>query len=536
MIFRGEKLIAETNRIAVVDDVLSTTSENPVQNKVLTEALADKVNISQLNALSDEVEEAKKSCSDGKALVADTITELGIETATDATFATIAENIVMLGKIHGATITGSVLNGLGATLTLSLGDSILETVTITESGSYSFVVQIDGTYNITITLGEDVKTAELVITSDNIVHRDMITVDTIDVTEVIEEVMVYGICRDITSSSPVWERTDSSANFKAIASVGNSVGSSDFDNVMPWSGIKRETLSTGDVMVKIPKFYFKRYREGNMEYIKIADKEKKDFTLHPLFNHGGVESECAYVGAYKTSSDNKSVTGASPTVKQTRATMRTNAKNKGTGWGIIDVATISAIQMLALVEFATNNSRSAIGSGYSDTNSSFINNGSCDSVPNLTGRPSGTDGRTGVIYRGIENFWGNLWEWTDGVNFKSGTYYVCNDTSKYADDTSTGYDQLSFTGATNWNASYITEVGLDSGNNSHVMLPSVARNGSAVTYYCDTCWTIDSGWEVFRHGGHWDLSGCCGLFTVALHDASSAPQPSVGSRLLYIPT
>ena len=140
-----------------------------------------------------------------------------------------------------------------------------------------------------------------------------------------------------------------------------------------------------------------------------------------------------------------------------------------------------------------------------------------------------------VVWRGIEGFWGNIWEWTDGVNFNDGKYYVCNDQSKYADDTATGYTQLSFTGATNWSSSYITQEGMDTGNNPHVMLPSAAGSGSESTYMCDGVWS-STGWRVFQRGGDWNDGSIDGLFTSALNNASSYSGASTGSRLLYIPS
>lgn len=410
----------------------------------------------------------------------------------------------------------------GATVTCSCGGTVYTAPTTT--GSYQFKVHAIGTWTIKAVDGDESESTTVTITSDG----QSASVE-------LSFVKIYGISRDITSTSPAWARTDLAVDMTASASVGTTAGASDFDNCAPWSGMARETLSTGDVMVKIPKFYYQRYRENNIEYLKIADKKKTGFTLHPLFNHGGVECDYAYVGAYKTSSNNKSVTGASPTVSATRATFRTNAKNKGTGWSITDIAAISAIQMLALVEFATNNAQAVIGRGYCDSNNASLKSGSCDSVPNLTGRPSGTDGKTGVVYRGIENFWGNIWEWVDGVNFNGGTYYVCNDISKYADDTATGYEQLSFTGATNWHQSYITQEGLDDGDNAHVMLPSAAGSGSETTYQCDACWS-STGWRVFVHGGTWSFGSDCGLFAALLHHVSSATSAYIGSRLLYIPS
>ena len=378
-----------------------------------------------------------------------------------------------------------------------------------------------GTYTITATNGTDTVSEQVEFPEQS---------KSVD----LSFVSIYGISRDITNSSPAWARTDKAVGMTATATVGTVAGSSDFNNCYPWSGIVRETLSTGDVMVKIPKFYFQRYREGNVEHIRIANKAISGFTLHPLFNHGGVESECAYIGAYKTSSNNKSVSGANPQVSQTRATMRNNAKAKGSGWSLIDIAALSAIQMLILVEFANNDVQSVIGRGYCDGNSSARATGSCDNVSGLTGRPAGTAGSRDVVWRGIEGFWGNVWEWVDGVNWNGGMYYVCNDPSKYADDTTTNYTTLSFTGSINWGGDYIVEEGLDITNN-HVILPRAANAGSSSTYECDACWS-GTGRRVFRHGGVWGNGSYCGLFTASLSDDSSYSNSYLGSRLLYIPS
>ena len=367
--------------------------------------------------------------------------------------------------------------------------------------------------------------------SANVVGPDSMGRYTLEVETVSD---VYGIARDITAQSPAWVRTDGAMTFSATASVGTVAGASDFDNIYPWSEMKRVTLDTGDVMVRIPKFYYGRYCNGDIERIQISGRADVGLTLHPAFNHAGVEQECIYVGAYKTSNNNKSVSGAAPQVSQTRATMRTNVKAKGNGWSLIDISTLSAIQMLYLVEFANNNSQAMIGRGYCDGNSAAINTGSCDTVPNLTGRPAGTDGKTDIVYRGIEGIWGNVWEWVDGVNFNGGTYYVCNDPSKYKDDTTQNYTELSFHGGKNWNSSYINREGLDTGDNEHVMLPQYAGSGSETTLYCDACWS-STGWRVFLHGGNWANGSRCGLFTADLNNPSSGSSTFFGSRLIYIP-
>lgn len=418
------------------------------------------------------------------------------------------------------TATINVTYPQGATLTCTLGDTVYTADTTT--GTYAFKVHEKGTWTVKATNGSETDTKQVVISSDG-------------QTENIELafVRIYGIKRDVTNSSPAWTRTDQAVGMTAKASAGTVAGSSDFSKCMPWKGMVRENIGT-DVMVKIPKFYYKRYKEGNTEFIKIANGKKEGFSVHPLFNHAGVEKDFAYVGAYKTSSNNKSVSGANPQVSQTRATMRNNAKSKGAGWGLIDIAALSAIQMLFLVEYATSDSQKAIGRGYCDGNSGSLRSGTCNNVPNLTGRPAGTDGKVDVVYRGIEGLWGNVYEFVDGVNFSGREIYVCNDQPKYKDDTSSGYTKLTYTKTTD--NGYVRSEGLDTETNSHVMLPVASTSASETTYYCDYTYNYSSGWYVLCSSGNWALGSSCGLFFAHCSCDSSSSSSNFGSRLLYIPS
>lgn len=401
----------------------------------------------------------------------------------------------------------------GSTLTCTKGSEVLTASTTT--GSYTFNVHSAGNWVVRCTDGTEEATQTVNITTDG--QSESVT---------LAYVKIYGISRTVANSSTAWSRTDDAVGKTATASVGTTAGASDFDDCYPWSAMERETLSTSDVMVKIPEFWYKRYIESGVEYIKIADKSVDGYTKHPGSNR--------YVGAYKTSSNNRSVTGTAPTVSQTRATMRTNAKSKGTGWGIIDLATWSAIMMLYLVEFADNNSQSKVGRGYCDNNSAALSSGGCNSVPNLTGRPAGTDGKTDVVYRGIEGIWGNIWEWVDGINYNgdADNYYVCADPTKYADDTATNYTRLSYT-SPSANA-YITKEGLDT-SLPWAMLPSEASGGSETTYYPDYFYQ-NSGWRVCKRSGYWSDGSYCGVFYCDVYSTSSSTSAYIGSRLLYVPS
>ena len=84
-------IIADPNNITI-DAALSETSENPVQNKVIT---------SKLN-------EVFQSVSDGKSLIASAITDKGVSTDATATFDTMAGNIMAIESGGGGGVTSAI--------------------------------------------------------------------------------------------------------------------------------------------------------------------------------------------------------------------------------------------------------------------------------------------------------------------------------------------------------------------------------------------------------------------------------------------
>jgi hypothetical protein len=404
-----------------------------------------------------------------------------------------------------------------------------------DSGIWNCIIFSKGKYTFTCTNEAGDSTSDVVIVETN--------GESVGLT--LRYAKIYGIRRDIYGTSSAWARTDDAIGKNAAASIASAVKTSDFDSCYPWNGIKRTSIGN-DIMVQIPKFWYKRVRvaedDTTMEYIKIADKPADGFKLHPAFNHGGVEVDYIDVGAYKTY-ENTSVAGKAPQNKLTREQFRTNAQGKGNGWGIIDISTLSAIQMLILVEFANNNVQDAtvgIAPGYTNSaNTGTKKTGTCEGVYRLTGRPSGTADKVGVIWRGIEDLWGNIWEWVDGVNWNDGVYSICNDPSAYIDNVNSSsnasYSELTSRGVTNWSSSYITQESYEEGEFDWVMLPTEAGGGNSSTYYCDACWS-STGWRVFERGGGWGSDARCGLFAAILSDASSYSNASYGCRLIYIPS
>lgn len=261
----------------------------------------------------------------------------------------------------------------------------------------------DSTINISYTLGSITKTTTQSITI---------------------EVPVYGVEWDGTSTS-AWTRTDKAADFvdpipqMSDGAGGWTQGSSPFDNIAPWSGMERINDADGGVLVKIPKFYYKWVRDGIKMKLQIAPQQKEGFLVSPAHSNRGDgqgERDVVYIGAYHCAiSTYKSTSGVMPRVTMKRSDFRTNIHNIGAEYYQQDFAMWWTLRMLYLVEFADWNCQKKIGiGGRSDSN--VVNNGATDAMSYHTGTTATDVNTAGATrYRYIEDLWGNVAEWLDGI-------------------------------------------------------------------------------------------------------------------------
>jgi hypothetical protein len=314
-----------------------------------------------------------------------------------------------------------------------------------------------------------------------------------------------------------------------------------------------ENGSNGQVMVYVPKFWYKLdvsesgslygsiIRKGTWS---IADGPSDGYKLHPAFINAsgnevdyflygafdavGQDSNGTYSTSYNSTSYKLGSVGGNlyaPSNSFTRATARTMATNRGTGWYQAGVKQTMAIQMLFAVEYGFN-SQLTVGNG--------IVSASAASKTGITtgSTTSGTKNNqtTPVNYRGIENFWGNIWNWIDGLNLNNRIPYVCN-TFNFVDDTSTDYTQIAFSVPSS--TTYVSALGYDS-NNDWIMLPSEASGANENSAIGDYVWS-NIGWRVANLGGSWGDGSSAGSFYWALYNGSSGRTTNIGSRIMFIP-
>lgn len=285
----------------------------------------------------------------------------------------------------------------------------------------------------------------------------------------------------------------------------------------------------GNVMVEIPKFWYKYENVGGVHKWLISDASQTGYEVNPAFIRGGVEKSfryyCAYQG-YTLSTKLISGSGRVPTATKTRATFRTEAAANGTGWSQIDWNLLIAVQLLYLVEYANFNTQAMLGQGITSGNVYTAVTGSSNSLGNASS-PSTNTSTQFMSYRGIENWYGQIYKFIDGVNVNTRIYYVNNNPDTFADDVFTG-DYIN-TGITSSSATgYVKDLvasgkGFVAGNTS---------GGSDSTFVPDYFYQ-STGMRIVVFGGYAnDATRAGGFFLDAAYAASSS-NAYVGSGLSF---
>ena len=358
-----------------------------------------------------------------------------------------------------------------------------------------------------------------------------------------------------------------------------------------------EDGSNGQVMVYQPKFYYKvepirlEPITGSIGYhireaiYSVSDIPLTGYKLHPAFiNEAGNEVDyfclsafegCAYDvsnSAYITNDSQtvdftantgdklSSIANVKPMSGLTQQLTRPNseiiAKNRGAGWHTYGIKQASANQMLMFIEYG--NLQSNIGSGVvSITDNTSYNcssyTGSTSSLGNTTGRATSTineiggtettytdNGKTSISYRGMENPYGNIWDFVYGVNIhgdgtqRGGIPYICTDYNYAESKNSDNYVSAGFTTVNS--SGYIKAFGYGNPDYDWLFMGSDtggASNGIIGDYHYITANL--NGYRIAFLGGTWYNGSSAGGFDWALNSGVGNRFRNIGARLCYVP-
>ena len=404
------------------------------------------------------------------------------------------------------------------------------------------------------------------------------------------------------------------------AAVGKNAGS-DFDVFPMYGGRRRvvvdsdneidesiapasvtETDYDYDVMVYQPKFYYKvvplkleKQSGGTGYHIRkanyyITSTPHAGFKVHPLFiDANGNEVDYVLLSAYEASylhaetgnyhyfSDGtdtntnidwahdvlKSMPGVKPISGQrkamTKANMEALAQRKSSNWHLDTIKSVSANQLLMIIEMGQFNTQAAMGSGVVDTPNNGAYNcssltGSTASLGNATGMAAETtyesagnetvnttNGKLSVSYRGLENPWGNIWKHVNGINLwgngemGGGQAYIADNFSFDEEAHSGNYHPAGFTIANT--SGWISAFAYGNEDFDWLFMPSETSGNSAVPV-SDRYYGTENmnGYYIIRHGGYWNSGSAAGGFLLNCLGPSGSKANSIGGRLLYVPT
>ncbi|HSH51866.1 MAG TPA: hypothetical protein VK982_09120 [Bacteroidales bacterium] len=280
------------------------------------------------------------------------------------------------------------------------------------------------------------------------------------------------------------------------------------------------TIIDDQDMIRIPKFYYKvdtvpagADMAGKKAWW-ISDQPATGFTLHPAFYDGATEIDYFYVGKYECVDDPDStgvkagsLLGKSPLVSIDFPAMKNRCAARNTagveGFHLWDIYELGAIQMLCFIEVGSPDVQSVIGSGNVNS-ASAVNTG-------------GTD----AVWRGIYEFWGNVWHMVDGLQVDTANLLqLVNPESGVLEDTT-----VTMSEADGW-------VTVFYDNFPAIFLPESVAPVTEDATYADHFWAPDlTEQNVCYHGGGWANGLSSGLFYLDLRNVASYSHTSIGGRL-----
>jgi len=416
-----------------------------------------------------------------------------------------------------------------------------------------------------------------------------------------------GIEWDTSSSSPTLTRIDRYSNVINIAtgSVTNV-----FDSHPIHGNIKRciltadgiatygsdakgtgLTLTNDYVMVKISRVYVKFESSGTKRRWWISATPEPGFSIHPAFyqrGHALAPLAQLYVGAYNAGADGGTTTangvtntiaasnwtglkltsksGVKSLTTGTVAQMETAGNLIGTGWGLMNFWTWNLLQLLFYVEYASFDSQSKLGQGRTNgsNTAASVNGTYLDQVGEGAGvdiqsllSANGSYGDTvgsyrPAVWRGIENIWGNLYQFCPGYNptdtehhilKRDGTGTISGDLASGSYETVTspsplnGVDNISGTDAGAYCHGYVQELAFDTTGILNLTFTPNVLTGSSSTYLCDRYYSHSAGLGrngVLMVGGNWSSGGVAGIGCRSAYDGPEAARSSLGGRAEFI--
>ena len=238
-----------------------------------------------------------------------------------------------------------------------------------------------------------------------------------------------------------------------------------------------------------------------------------------------------------------SVTGTKPfsgwnSTTASIISFRQAARNRGSGWEQQDFVSSCAIQLLMLIEYGTFRMQTALSEGVTNITDDVLTNmaiktGRTITLGNSSGQVSTTHYKTSQTtypfsYRGIENFYGNIWKFVDGINIQGNNILWVADNAYVSDTYGSPYVN---TGLALFNSSgWVKDIKVN--NKYKYQFLCSLTGGDSATYISDYYYQATKN-GIALLGGGWYHGLFAGSFDWSLAHASGAVHRAFGGRVLF---
>ena len=312
---------------------------------------------------------------------------------------------------------------------------------------------------------------------------------------------------------------------------GDKLDPNDYTKTAGGSAAPITTLGN-DVMVCYPRRGLKLELSGNILSVSMTTEEGKSGYSYMAHSYKGVAKDRFYLATYKGHVDgNKlySVSGQVPTTSVTIGNFRSYAQARGTGYEQSAFYQLTFRQAMYVLKYKGQNAQVAVGRGFVDGNSAIYGN---TGYTNDKGMDWGeSTGKFPMKLFGLEDFYGNIFEFIDGIYSGSSRELLAAD-GNY-NDTGSGYITVSSaTASSNWSGYLRYPVGTNAGG--FAPLVTNTNKGDENTYFCD--YASVSAARLGAFGGNWTNAGGAGVFRLLVDRSATHTIANYGARLMFFPS
>lgn len=276
----------------------------------------------------------------------------------------------------------------------------------------------------------------------------------------------------------------------------------------------------GDVMIAFPRRGIKIETVGDILTVSMTDiQDAPDFKYY-AHKKGTINKDKFFIGAYKgyVKADKlRSVAGVSPSLNSLD-NFRTFAGNMGSDFKVMSFYQLLFIQVMYILKYKSLNSQEALGKGYTVSNPSMTNTGETFNKGMDYGESTGKEQ---VKLFGIEDLWGNINEWIDGI--KTGNDYSV---STSMNNTVYWVDLGTWTSSNLYGA--IKRV--DGTTETGFLISQIQSTANYSSFFCDFGQIQNNSYGV--HGGSYSHNISSGIFRFTIDFPKTDPR--FNARLMML--